>query len=77
MKLTKYQLTGHLQIAGVTDSATTAVVRVTIAAASRAEAEEKFKAFLRKKAVPVVGSCREVPATMDDMERLFRDIFSK
>lgn len=50
----RYQLTGYVQLAGQQ----TATIRTAIEATSQQEAEEKFKAFLLRKAEPVVKSCR-------------------
>jgi hypothetical protein len=66
----KYQLTGSVQLAGKT----AATVRTTIEASSPQEAEEKFKAFLLRKAEPVVISCQLEPA--DDFGKIM-EMFGK
>lgn len=55
----KYQLKGHLNVAG----ASSGIIRTTIEAPSREEAQEKFKKFLLRKAEVVVESCQ----TEDDV----------
>lgn len=67
----KYQLKGHLNVAG----ASTSAIRTTIEAPSREAAQEKFKSFLLRKAEVVVESCM----TEDDakLSEMFGSFFRK
>ena len=71
----KFQVTGHLQLAGINGSATSGSVRTVIEAHNQHEAEEKMREYLRRKAQPVISSCRAT--TGDDLTDLFRGIFPK
>lgn len=76
----KFQLTGYVQLGGVSNPTATDTIRTTIEAENRQEAEEKFKAFLLKKAQAVIKDCQPVKLQDDSEQRLFqaiRDIFNK
>jgi hypothetical protein len=67
-----YLLRGHIKLAGNQ----TASIRTTIEAASKEEAKEKFKAFLLRKAEPVVELCQDqADVKLQDTLGMFKHIF--
>ncbi|WP_375435071.1 hypothetical protein [uncultured Hymenobacter sp.] len=63
---------GYLQLPGA--SIPTSKIRVTIAAETQQQAEEKFKTFLLNKAEPVVSSST-IKTDFEQISDMFRDMF--
>ena len=62
----RYQLRGNVQLAGKQ----TGTIRTVIEANSQQEAEDKFKAFLLRKAEPIVHSCQV--EQVDDFAKIMK-----